>query len=40
MASTVYFAHAEVGQNGENIINKVQHLFDVAEFGNFINQGI
>jgi hypothetical protein len=38
-ASTVYFARAEVWQNGENIINKVQHLFDVAEFGNFINQG-
>ena len=39
MTSTVYFAHVEVGQNGENIINKVQYLFDIAEFGNFINEG-
>ena len=39
MTSTVYFARVEVGHNGENIINKVQHLFDIAEFGNFIIEG-
>jgi uncharacterized Fe-S center protein len=39
MTSTVYFAPVEVGHKGDSIVSKVRHLFDIAGFGNFINEG-
>jgi uncharacterized Fe-S center protein len=39
MASKVYLARVGVEQNGDNIISKVQHLFDKAGFGEFIGEG-